>query len=74
MEVYHKVEQEMMLVVVDEVMYFVLIVVDYLYYYLLKFEELEYNHHLHIEELYDHDYPIQMDQHHTKRKYVFIIN
>jgi hypothetical protein len=41
---------------------------------LLKFEELEYNHHLHIEELYDHDYPIQMDQHHTKRKYVFIIN
>jgi hypothetical protein len=74
MEVYHKVEQEMMPVVVDRVMYLVeerllavLIVVHYLYDYLLWFEELEYNHHLHIEEVYNHYYPIQMDQRHTKR-------
>jgi hypothetical protein len=35
------------------------------------FEELEYNHHLHIEEVYDHYYPIQMDQRHTEIKYIF---
>ncbi len=45
----------MVVVVVDEIMYFVekrLLVVDYL----LMFEELEYNHLEHIEVVYDHYY------------------
>ncbi len=66
MEVYHKVEQVMMLVDVDEEMYYfevILMEVSFvdnldvnLYYYLLTFEELEYNHLEHIEEVYDQCY------------------
>jgi hypothetical protein len=66
MEVYHKVDQVMMVVDVDEVMYYfveilmlVLVVENLnlnLYYYLLMFEELEYNHLEHIEVVYDHYY------------------
>ena len=68
MEVYHKVEQVMMLVDVDVVMYYVeeiltmafVVVVDYLdvnlYYYWLMFEELVHNHLEHIEVVYDHYY------------------
>jgi hypothetical protein len=66
MEVYHKVEQVMMLVDVDEEMYYfevILMEVSFvenlgvnLYYYLLRFEELEYNHLEHIEEVYDQCY------------------
>ncbi len=66
MEVYHKVEQVMMQVDVDEVMYYVgeilmkVFVVENLdvnlYYYLLMFEELEYNHLVHIEVVYGRYY------------------
>jgi hypothetical protein len=42
--------------------------VDYPFDYWLMFEELEYNHHWHIEVLYDHCYPRQMDQHQTETK------
>ncbi len=64
--VYHKEEQVMKLVDVDEVMYYVeerLMLFSFVenldvnpYYYLLMFEEFEYNHLEHIEEVYDRYY------------------